>query len=291
MNSTRRKLAIATWKAPAEGNIYGKLTVDVDDALQYIEWLKHQSGEKVTITHLVGKAVAMALAQSPGLNGIIRFGRYVQHPTVDVAYLVALEEGKNLAKAKICDLDKKSVVDVARELKALATKLHKGEDEQFKKSQGPLQILPTQLIRPLLTLTGYLTGVLGISVPALGLEAHPFGACVITNVGVFGLDEGFAPPTPFAHAPVYVLVGAVRDNVVVRDGQVVVRKQMTICATIDHRYMDGAQGGVLARVVRDVLERPWQLEGRDGPPPQIPENPARVLEGLDQVAVAVPREA
>ena len=92
----------------------------------------------------------MALAQSPGLNGIIRFGRYVQHPTVDVAYLVALEEGKNLAKAKICNLDTKSVVDVAKELRALATKLHKGEDEQFKKSQGPLQLLPTQLIRPLL---------------------------------------------------------------------------------------------------------------------------------------------
>jgi pyruvate dehydrogenase E2 component (dihydrolipoamide acetyltransferase) len=28
MMSTRRKLAISTWDAPREGNIYGKLTVD-----------------------------------------------------------------------------------------------------------------------------------------------------------------------------------------------------------------------------------------------------------------------
>lgn len=273
MNSTRRKLAISTWKAPAEGNIYGKLTIDADEALAYIAWLRHQTGEKVTITHLVGKAAAMALAQSPGLNGIIRFGRYVPHDRVCISYLVALEDGKNLAKAKIDDLDKKSVSDVAVELRALAAKLHKGEDESFKKTQGPIKLLPTQIIRPLLKITGYLTGVLGVSVPALGLESYPFGSCIITNVGVFGLDEGFAPPTPFAHAPVYVLVGAVRDAAVVRDGQIVIRKQLTLCATIDHRYLDGAQGGVLAKVVRDILENPWQLEGRDGPPLQIAETP------------------
>jgi pyruvate dehydrogenase E2 component (dihydrolipoamide acetyltransferase) len=274
MNSTRRKLAISTWDAPREGNIYGKLTVDIDEALAYIAWLREQTGEKVTITHLVGKATALALAQSPGLNGVIRFGRYVQRKTVDIGYLVALEEGRNLAKAKIERLDEKSVVDVAKELRALAAKLHRGEDDTFKKTQGPINLLPTQLLKPLLKVTGYLSAVLGISVPALGLEAYPFGSCIITNVGVFGLDEGFAPPTPFAHVPVYVLVGAVKEAAVVRDGAIVVRKQLTLCATIDHRYMDGAQGGVLARVVRDVLENPWQLEGREGPPAQLPDHAA-----------------
>jgi pyruvate dehydrogenase E2 component (dihydrolipoamide acetyltransferase) len=121
--------------------------------------------------------------------------------------------------------------------------------------------MPTWLIRPVVAVSGYLTGVLGISVPALGLEAFPFGACVITNVGVFGLDEGFAPPTPFAHAPVYVLMGAVKQAPHVVEGQVVARPLLTLCATIDHRYMDGAQGGVLAKVVRGVLEDPWSLPG------------------------------
>ena len=92
------------------------------------------------------------------------------------------------------------------------------------------------------------------------------GGRIITNVGVFGLDEGFAPPTPFAHTPVLVLVGAIRDTPVVQDGEVVIRPQMSLCATLDHRYVDGAQSGVLAKVVRDVLQNPWQLEGMDGPP-------------------------
>jgi len=265
-NSIRRKLAIATWSAPREGNIYGKLTVDVGEAKKYLAWLREKTGLKVTITHLVGKAVAEALARAPGLNGVIRMGRYVKHKTVDISYLVALEGGRNLAKAKIERLDEKSVADLGQELRALATRLHEGKDESFKKSMGPLKLLPSWLIRPLVHSMGYLTGVFGLDVPALGLEAHPFGACIITNVGVFGLDEGFAPPTPFAHTPVLVLVGAIRDTPVAIDGEVVVRPLMTLCATIDHRYIDGAQGGVLAKVVRDVMENPWQLEGMDGPP-------------------------
>ena len=77
---------------------------------------------------------------------------------------------------------------------------------------------------------------------------------------MFGLDEGFVPPTPFARVPVYVLIGALADRPAVVDGELTIRKQLTLTATIDHRFMDGFQGGVLARIVRDVLENPWQLD-------------------------------
>lgn len=268
-NPLRRKLAIATWSSPSEGNIYGKLTLDATQALAYIDHLRETTGEKVTITHLVGKACAEALKAAPQLNGRIRFGRFVPHETVDITFLVALEEGGNLAKAKVSSYDRKSVTDAARELRELAGRLHRGEDSAFNKSMGPLAVLPSWLVRPLLRVTGYLTGVLGVTVPVLGLEAFPFGSLIITNVGIFGLDEGFAPPTPFAHVPIYVLIGAVKDAPAVVDGALSVRKQLTICATIDHRFLDGAQGGMLATVVRDVLENPWQLEGLERPPARL----------------------
>lgn len=265
--SIRQKLAIASWSQPREGNIYGKLTLDATEALAYIAWLRETSGEKVTITHLVGKACAEALAAAPKLNGVIRLGRFQPRKSVDIAFLVALEEGKNLAKAKVCDFDKKSVVDAARELRQLAVKLYSGKDDNFNKSMGPLKFLPTWLIRPLVNTIGYLSSVFGLSVPALGVEAYPFGSLIITNVGSFGLDEGFAPPTPFAHVPVYVLMGALKKAPWVNEkDELEVRPQITLCATIDHRYMDGAQGGVLAKTMRAVFANPWALSGLDGPP-------------------------
>lgn len=261
--SPRRKLAIATWSAPAEGNIYGKLTVDATPALAYIDALRARTGEKVTITHLIGRACAQALRDAPSLNGVIRFGTFVPHPTVDVTFLVTIEDGRNLAKVKVANADRKSVVEIAAELRTAAERLRAGQDDAFKKSQGPLSFLPTWLIRPMVAFTGWLTGVMGVNMPMFGLEAYPFGSLILTNVGIFGLDEGFAPPTPFAHVPVYVLLGAVRDVPTVIDGQVGIRKMVTMCATIDHRFIDGAQGGVLARTLRRILEDPTQL---DAPP-------------------------
>ena len=264
--SLRRKLAIATWGSPREGNIYGKLTVDATAAEGYIAHLRETTGEKVTITHLVGKAVADALADAPGLNGYLRFGRYHQHETVDVAFLVALEEGADLAKAKVKELDTKSVVDVAKELRSLAQKLHQGQDEEFEAGKGLVKLLPTWLMRPILWFTGWLTGSMGIGFAPAKLSAFPFGSCIITSVGMFGLDEGFVPPTPFARVPVYVLIGAMNDRPAVVNGELTIQKQLTITATVDHRFMDGFQGGVLAKTVRRVLENPWSLEGLEGPP-------------------------
>ena len=77
-----------------------------------------------------------ALKRAPSLNGRIRFGRYIPHETVDVTFLVVLEGGSNLAKAKIDNTDQKSVEEIAGELKALAEKLRKGKDDDFNKSNN-----------------------------------------------------------------------------------------------------------------------------------------------------------
>lgn len=77
---------------------------------------------------------------------------------------------------------------------------------------------------------------------------------------MLGIDEGLVPPTPFAHAPVYVCVGAVRDTPWVVDGQIVIRPVVTITATLDHRFIDGFQGGTLAKLMRELFADPWRLE-------------------------------
>ncbi len=256
--STRRKLAIATWSAPREGNIYGKLTVDATHALAYLEKVRAETGERVTITHFVGKVVGEALLEAPGLNGFLRFGAFHEHKSVDVAFLVALRDGHDLGKVKVERINEKRLDDLAKEFGAAAEKLRAGKDKQFKQSNNTARLLPTWLIRYVLRFVGWLTGSLGL--PAAGLEPFPFGSCVITSVGMLGLDEGFVPPTPFARVPLYVLLGAIRDQPVVEEGEIVVRPMLTITATIDHRFMDGFQGGILAKKVREIFADPSRLD-------------------------------
>lgn len=269
MTSTRRKLAIATWAPAAEGNIFGKVTLDVSEAVRYIAHVKETTGEKISLTHLVGKAVGQALAKTPGLNGKILFGRFVPFDTVDVTFLIAADG--DLAKSKIENVDKRSVIEIAQELRERASKVRSGEDQDFKKSMDAVRKMPIFILRPVLKFTGWLAGALGVNIKALGVERHAFGSCVITSVGMLGFDEGYAPFTPFARVPLLLLVGAIREKPTVVGGEVVVRPLVTITATVDHRFIDGAQLSTLAKEFRAVIEHPFQL---DEDPPQLESAPA-----------------
>ena len=254
--STRRKLAIATWSRPREGNIYGKMTLDATAALTHLERLSRETGEHITMTHFVGKVAAEALAKSPGLNGYLRFGVYHPHATTDVSFLVNIGEGSNLGKVKVTELDRKSIVELAAELNRKASMTRHGEDEEFERSNDILRLLPTWALRPVLGAMGWLTGSAGIELKQAGLERFPFGACMISSVGMFGLDEGYMPPTPFAHIPVYLLIGAIREQPTVVDGKVAIRKLITLTATLDHRFIDGYQAGLLAETARACFDNP-----------------------------------
>lgn len=265
-NSLRRKLAIASWAAPREGNIYGRLTVDATEALAYLEHVRATTGERATLTHLVGKAVALALAEEPTLNGYLRLGRYHPHDEVAMAFLVTMEDGSDLAKAKLRGVDRLSIAEIARDLREAAGRLRRGEDDDWEKSKGIVRLLPTWLLRPVLWLVGLLSSSFGMESKPLGVERFPFGSAIVTSVGMLGLDEAFVPPTPFARVPLYVLIGACRPQPTVVDGEVVVRNLLTVTATVDHRFVDGFQAGVLARVFREVFADPWRLDGLDGRP-------------------------
>ncbi len=260
----RRKMAIATWAAPAEGNIYGKLTLDCTEAKKYLAHIRETTGQKVTITHLIGKALGEALAATPTLNGRILFRRFIPYPSVSVSFLVALEDGKNLFKLKIDDADTKSVADIARELRERAERLHSKDDKQLSHMMNVLKMVPRVLLPSVLWVNGFLGGALGIDSKLMGIEKFPFGAAVITSVGMLGFDEGYAPPTPFARVPILLLVGAMKPRPVVVDGELAVRDTINIMATIDHRFIDGYQLGSVAKIFKRVIEDPWHME--DSPP-------------------------
>ena len=92
-----------------------------------------------------------------------------------------------------------------------------------------------------------------------GQPAYPFGAGIITSVGMLGVDEAFVPPTPFARVPLYIAVGAIRDMVFPIDGKPEVRKGLTITATLDHRFVDGFQAATVARSFKKSFSAPDNL--------------------------------
>ncbi|NBC19048.1 MAG: pyruvate dehydrogenase complex dihydrolipoamide acetyltransferase [Bacteroidetes bacterium] len=78
-----------------------------------------------------------------------------------------------------------------------------------------------------------------------------------SNLGMFGIEEFTAiinPPNACILA-----IGAIRDEAVVKDGEVVPGKRMKVTLSCDHRVVDGAVGARFLASLRHYLEEPMNM--------------------------------
>ena len=83
------------------------------------------------------------------------------------------------------------------------------------------------------------------------------GTFSISNLGMFGIDEFSAVINPPEGA--ILAVGGIRDEPVVKNGQVVPGKRMKVTLSADHRVIDGAIGARFLAALRGKLERPASM--------------------------------
>lgn len=255
-----RKIAAATWGAPADPQIYGDFDVDAELLLEFIDDVRRETGVHVTVTHLVGKAVAHALAEHPSLNTRLVRGTFIPRDSVDIFFVVAVGGGHDLSGVKIVAADRKSVVEIAEELGRRAKSARTGGDAEFGKAKKVLAVTPRPFLRAGLRLHAWLTSDRDAEIRRLGIARQPFGSGMVTSVGMFGVQRAFGPLSPFYRLPFLALVSEVAEKPVVRDGEIVARRMLTISATIDHRYYDGSHAAMLAKSVRAYLDNPYGFE-------------------------------
>lgn len=255
--SSWRKIAIGTWRTAGDPSVYGILEIDMGPALKHLEILKETSGKRLTITHLIGKAVAVCLARHPDLNSILRFGKLYPRKNVDVFFQVASDlTGKDLSGTTIRNADKKSIVQIATEMEERVQTIRKKGDPDFKKMKNLMKLIPGFLSGLLLNISGFILYSLNLWSPLLGTPKDPFGSVMITNIGSLGLDVAFAPIVPYSRVPVLIAVGAVRETPVVKNGQVVISPVIKLCATFDHRIIDGVHASHLVKTLKHIFENP-----------------------------------
>lgn len=234
------------------------MAIDAGPLLGYVERARAASGEAVTIIHVIGAALGRVIRDEPEIRARVVFGRIRPFPSCDVGFAVDIGGGQDLAPVTVRKIDGKTPIQVAREVAGGAHRLRSGHDRQHSRSSRLVRVAPTFVLRPVLALAGVLVGGLGIA--AFGQPGFPLGSAFVSNVGSLGLDEAFVAPVPFARVPLYVAVGAVREAAAVVEGQVVVRREIVLTATADHRLIDGAHAGRVATLLRSYLDDPTLLD-------------------------------
>lgn len=260
---SRAAVAAGTWGPPRGGATHGSIDLDVTDAERWC-----RAGTGVSLAHVVGAAVARALAAAPEANARVVLGAVRRRPAVDVSYVVDIGRGRDMTAACVRDADRKSPRQTAREVFAAARAARRGADEAFGRSRAVAGRVPSMFVRPGMALAGFVAGGLGRRVPGLRLPAHPFGSALISSVEAWGVPRALPPLAPFVHLGLVVAVGAVACRPWVHDGVVVPRRVVSIGVTFDHRLIDGALAGTMMRVVAAAVERPWEAwpDGGARPP-------------------------
>jgi len=255
-----RRVAAAVWGHPNDPQIYGDLEVDATRLLAFVEEARRATDVHVTVTHAVGKAIAHALAEHPDLNTRLHRGRFIPRESVDIFFVASVAGGKEVSGVKIRSADRKSLVEVAEELVGRVGRIRAGEDSEVGAKKNALDAVPLWLLRPLLRFATWLTADRNFDLRRAGLPRQAFGSAMVSSVAMFGVQKAYGPLSPLYRIPILALVSEVAVKPVVVDDQIVARPILTMTATMDHRYLDGAHAARLARSVRAYLENPSAFE-------------------------------
>lgn len=91
----------------------------------------------------------------------------------------------------------------------------------------------------------------------LALNEATGGSFTITNLGMFGIDQG----TPIINPPEIAIlgVGRIAEKPVVIDGRIEIRPMMNITLSFDHRVIDGALAARFLQNMKQKIEKPYEV--------------------------------
>lgn len=251
-NTPWRLVANTVFGPPKDGKLYGTMDIDITETDKYI-WSERKAKRKITMTSVVIAAVAHTLAEdTPEINCFIRRGRIIPRDYIDIGTAVLLKGGEAMSTVMIKGAHKKSIYDIAMELREKALNARQGDEDKAMDSKHALSKIPWPFRKWVYLLIRLVIYGFGFKIKSLGISEEAFGSMVVTNVGTLGLTNSFPALMPMAKLPAVIAIGKIEKRPIVIKDKVEIRIILAGSAAFDHRLVDGIQ---IARFVKGVIRR------------------------------------
>jgi pyruvate/2-oxoglutarate dehydrogenase complex dihydrolipoamide acyltransferase (E2) component len=254
-----RKIATSVWGWPRDPQVYGRMEFDGEPVLEAVRVLRERTGVHVTTTHIVTRALALAFRDNPTMNTRLARGRFLPRDSVDIFVIVASAGGGDLSGVKVRRADEKTAAQIAREMEEGVEEARAGRGE-LDRAKRMMEILPPRMLGLALRTSAFLTSNLHLDMRRMGMPREAFGSAMVTNVGAFGITEGWAPLSPIYRVPMIVLAGEIERKPWAVDDRVEVRPVLPLTATIDHRWVDGFGIAGVVETFKKYLANPLASE-------------------------------
>lgn len=173
---------------------------------------------RITYTDILVFAIARILRDHLKVNASIVDKEIKVWEDINMGVATALEDGLIVPVVK--NADRKSLVEISKEIKTLAEKARENK---------------------------------------LSGDEISGGTFTLTNLGALGSGWTFETAIINQPESAILRVGAITERAVVRDGQIVARPIMTYSLTYDHRVIDGAVAARFLTSLLSALENPTLL--------------------------------
>ena len=265
-NTPWRLMSTAIYSAPKDSKVYGTLEVDVTKAEKYIKD-QRQSGNKITMTHLVTAALARSLAfNAPEVNCYVRRGKIIPRDYFDIAVSVNIRSGREMSAVIVKNAHLLTVSQIAEEIRLKAATTRSGKETKSMKNKYLLSKIPWPIRNWIYNLVRWIVNDVGINMKFIGLSTDAFGSIMLSNIGTHGLSTGMPALFPAGKLPAVIVMGKTEIKPTVIDEKIVARSILPLTGTFDHRIMDGGQIGKLARGVARRLAKPEELDSIEKAP-------------------------
>jgi hypothetical protein len=244
-----------------ESLVWFEQDVTVDPALAFADAFSRAHAVRLTFFHLVLRSIARVLDEFPRLNRYVVGRRLYQRTDVAISF-----SGKEAFESDAPLYVRKRIFDPREPLEALARSLGEsvqsgraGQRTQSDHEMAILSHMPRLAIDGVVVL-GRLLDYFNL-LPARMIQEDPLYASVfVANLGSVGIAGAYHHLYEYGTIPIFVVVGAYRDVVVVEgEGRLAARRVSTLKYTYDERIEDGFYCARALSRMKDLLERPEQL--------------------------------
>jgi hypothetical protein len=215
-------------------------TLDVDmSRMQALIGLARLRDVRITYTHIIVRAAAVALAANPDLHVLVCAGRIYSPESVDIGLSIAGETF--VAPVLVVEgAERKSLGVLAEEITRRAPQVMAADHRMLQLLRRWGWLLPFGFLRRALLRMLF-------RIPAFRRKGSgTFQVSLVPNV-----DQAL---TPMFSASAILIAGCVRDRVVAINGKPAVRPMATLTCCADHGVWDGRAGERFLLAVRNVLE-------------------------------------
>ena len=256
-----RRVALGTWRTVGDPSVYSTMVIRMEKALDYMRAFRHAKRKPVTALHLLVKAMASVYERIPEANAMIRFNRIYLRDEINIFCQVHLTDPASgepdLSGFTLYRVNEKSLEQIADESGIRVKEIRRGQDPVLEGIRRRFHHVPFLLLYRFLDFVSFLVCTLNLDLRWAGLPKDPFGTLMISNVAAFGMQDVFVPLVPYSRVPALLAPGPIHTEPVVEGNTIVPAKVMRINATFDHRIMDGACAGAMARLLRETFADPF----------------------------------